>query len=148
MAGTDPRFDAAAFRQNITFAMEMGLPNDPDDQPTFFFKRQKQWPSGTVLDQEGNALDPNVAPVYVNPAPVKVPCAVELETGTIEEISVGQFVSTRMIITLLDEHYDTVKNAIAVEHSGDRYKIRYERPKLGLFDVNVHQFVCTAEDES
>lgn len=148
MAGSHPSFDAAQFRESIKFAMDMGLPSDPTQRATFRFRKTTSWPPGTRLDQEGNAIDPNVSPIVSEPDPVQISCAVEFSQASPEELPVGQIVQAKATITVLDVDYEKVQGAVEVDLGGDRYVIRYEEPPVGLFEVTVHRLVCYAKDEN
>ena len=148
MAGSDPRFNPVQFRDAITFAMNMGLPTDDSESATFHFRKTKQFPTGTRLDQDGNPLDPNVLPVVERPEPVKVPCAVEFSPAGLDERPVGAFKPTKAVITILDVHWPQVQDAIEVELGGDRYVISYTEPPIGLFEVTVYRMVCFARQET
>lgn len=148
MAGTDSRFDASAFRDAVHFAMNMGLPQTESERATFHFRGVKTWPPGTVLDQDGTPINPNISPTTVTPDPVQIPCAVEFSQAKPDELPAGQFIPTKATVTILDEDYPQVKDAIEVELNGDRYAIRYTPPSMGLFEVTVYQFICFAKDES
>lgn len=150
MAGTDARFNAGQFRDAIRFAMQMGAPNKTQDKATFLFKKTRTWPPGTRLDQEGRPFDPTVTPVLTGKDPVVLDnVAVEFAPARPEEVEVGNFRPTKVELTLLDEDWELVKDAIEVSlEGGDRYAISYEKPVNGLFEVDVHTFVAFARDES
>lgn len=148
MAGSDPRFDPNVFRTNIRFAMRMGMPEDATKGVTFRFGKTKTWPSGAALDQDGNPFDPTLSAIVTEPDPVQIPVGVEFSQASPEELPVGQFVGSKVVLTMLDEDYEEVKLAKEVTIDGDDYIIRYEEPPIGLFDVTVHRFVCTSKDES
>lgn len=155
MAGTDSGFDAPGFREAITFAMNMGLPQDVSERATFHFKptRSYQDSSGNVVlnprvDQNGQPLDPSIRVVRTHPAPVQVPVAVEFDTAGLDERPVGSFKPTKVSITVLDEHWPQVSSAIEVELGGDRYVISYTQPPVGLFDVTIYTMECFARSET
>lgn len=164
MAGTNAQFDAQAFRDAISFAMTMGLPQDPSERATFFFRAEKvyrRWDetlatpawvdvdaSDIRLDQNGNPLDPGIRVVKLSPEPVRIPVAVEFDTASIDERPVGSFKPTKASITILDEHWPDVSTAVEVELGGDRYVISYKHPPMGLFDVTIYTVECFAQSET
>lgn len=159
MAGTDAGFDATGFREAITFAMNMGLPQDTSERATFHFK-----PDGLTyidtslatpaevqdprLDQNGNPLNPAIRVERSRPDPVQVPVAVEFSTAGLDERPVGSFKPTKVSVTVLDQHWPQVKDAIEVELGGDRYVISYTQPPVGLFEVTIYTMECFARSET
>lgn len=156
MAGANPSFDAATFRDGILTAMRMGAPPEVSQRATFLFRRgaQRYFRDGEEippprLDQEGKPLDPTIRVESV-PArePLQTDCAVEFESATADEVPVGNFRPAKVVITLLEEEYEQVQDAIEVRLGGDVYVIGYQRPPMGLFQVGVRQFVAFARDET
>lgn len=143
MAGDLAGFDADSFRTNIRNTMIMGLPSDTTLQPTFYFRTSYTYPTGTVLDPEGKPIDPRVqATASTSSSPVQVPCAVEFAPdNTNDEGLAGTFWSDRAVLTLLDDDYAQVKDAIEVDLSGRRYMIQ-QMNALGLGPVTVYQLYC------
>lgn len=150
MAGTNPDFDAAAFRSGVRTAMQLGAPVKKSDRVTFIFKTQPSYPPGTRLDQEGRPLDPRIAPIVEASltGPLQVDCALEFTDASAEELPVGNFRPTKAVVTVFDTDYERVKNAKEVLIGGDRYIVGYKPPPLALFNVGIHQFVCFAVDET
>lgn len=147
MAGTNPGFNAAEFRDGIKLAMNMGLPGVVTDRPTFHFKTVRSYPAGTRLNAEGEPFDPNTPILITEPPPVQIPCAVEVAQVTPEELPVGPFRQVKATITILDEQWPQVKDAYEVSLGGSRYVVSYTPPPVGLFDVTVYTFVCYAKAE-
>lgn len=156
MAGKNPDFDATRVREALRFAMRMGSPNRRADKATFHFRGVTVWVKNGVvvenprLDQDGNPFDPEIHAEVAYPDPVVLDeVAVEFSIAAPEELPVGNFRQTRVELTLLDEEWARVREAIEVSlQGGDRYYISYEKPVIGLFDMDVHQVVCYARDES
>lgn len=146
MAGTNPEFDADAFRDGILFAMEMGLPVEVEDRPTFHFP-----PTTTHATGHGTGLpfDPSVDYAADEPAPVQVDCAVAFfgGTGGGEATALGHLASTRVEITLLSDEYEQVKGAYRVDIGGDVYRYQFTEPPVGLFNVGVYVMHFIAENE-
>lgn len=158
MAGSDPRFSAGKFREAITFAMRMGSPTRPEDRATFHFRKKRVYPPGTKLDQEGKPLNPSIRATYEGPEDLMLKeVAVEHQDASPDELPVGTRIPTRVVLTMLDEEYNLIKEraaegdeefAIDVSLGGDRYRIGYRRPPMALFDAGVRQVVCYAIEES
>jgi len=135
-------FDADTFRTNILNTMIMGLPVPVEERPTFFFPETLAYPEGTLLDSEGKPIDVRIKPTRSAPEPVQVPCAVEFATDTTNETGlVGTLWQTRATLTLLDEQYAQVREAIEVNLAGRRYLIQ-EMQSVGLGPVTVYTLVC------
>lgn len=142
MAGTLSGFDADTFRTSITNTMVMGLPNDDTLKPTFYFRSTSTYPPGTKLDPSGKPIDARMRPTVTSLPPVQVPCAVEYQQDTSNNESlVGTLWTDRATVTVLDIHYDTIKDAIEVELSGKRYMIQ-QMTSVGLGPVTVYQLQC------
>lgn len=163
MAATDPalgitaEFDPAQFRTAIRFAMQMGAPNRPEDRATFYFKStgRTYTRDGIPLaeaprtDRSGNPLDPDIEVHDQVPDPVQVDCAVKIERpGAYSEGPVGGMPETQAIVTVLDQDYDTIKDATEMRYGGDRFRFGYQPQISGLFDVDVRQLVFIAVDEN
>jgi hypothetical protein len=155
MAGTDARFDATAFRDGITFAMQMGTPPDPTIAAVFVF------PEGAVvftkddvvvtnppLDRDGYPFDPEIKRTPAPGARVTVNCAIEMVKADQEEIPVGSFRPVKAIVTLLDVDYALVKGCKEIILNGDTYAYGYEPGAMGLFEVGVHQMIFYAVQET
>ena len=147
---TDPRasaFNAADFRDNIRFAMNLGLPNDEESRPIFRWTVLRSY---GVSDTGGNPYDFSEEPIEtITHDDVSVPAAVEFSAGSVNNgTPVGDFVLVHAVITLLDEDYSLVDGADQVLLGGNTYKVQYVGPPLGLFDVTVYQVFCQSVGES
>lgn len=144
MAGELSGFDPDAFRSQITSTMVMGLPAKIDEQPKFYFRSSSAFPESAKLDSEGRPIDPRVRPTITQASPpIQVPCAVEFAPDTTNDQGLtGTFWQTRAVLTLLDIHYELVKDAIEVQLGGRRYNISFLAPPVGLGSVTVYQLHC------
>lgn len=148
MAGTNPSFDAALFRQAIRDTMIMGLPNATQEKPTFRWSPEKTF---TTADPAGAPYDFTASPVTtVAPADVQVPVAVEFSARPANSIEtgMGEFDASRVIITALDEDYALIQGADQVILGGNTYDVQFVGPPIGLFEVTVYQIFAIARDES
>ncbi len=141
-------FDRVAFEAGIRLAMNLGLPAAEEDRPLFRFPRVRAYPPGTVLDHEGHPLDPNVAPTITTQTPVRIPCAIEWDDASPDQLPPGVRVPTRLTITMLDDEYQQVKDAVIVEVGGDRYQISHVAPPVALSDSGVWTLIAYAEAET
>lgn len=154
-------FDSQGFRQAIHFAMQMGAPPDQERRvrflkkstvPVQYFKGGTQLfppPLGTLrLDRDGNPLDPEVEVVETADEALYPDCAVEVDRADADELPVGNFRPTKLIVTLLDNEYDQVQGCKELVYNGDRYIYGYEPEANGLFDVGVHTMIFYALNES
>jgi hypothetical protein len=152
MAGTtDSRaagFDAAGFRSAIRFAMNMGLPNATSERATFKWSTVRTF---ATADPAGSPYDFSSTPTAsVTHADVLIPVAVEFSARPAgsRDTAVGQFDSSRAVLTVLDEDYALVAGADLVLLGQNTYEIQFVGPPVGLFDVTIYQLFCDARDES
>lgn len=154
--GISVDFDGEGFRRAIKFAMEMGTNPDPDKSPIFIRKGQARtyWKDdvqlGSVprLDRDGQPLDPQIEIRRESDDQVLVDCAIEVVRADAEELPVGAFRLTKLVVTLLDEQYELVNDCRELLYNGDRYMFGYEPESNGLFDVGVYTMIFYAKDES
>ena len=148
MAGTNPGFNAAAFRTAIIDAMTMGLPSETQDRATFRWNKERTF---NTVDPAGTPYDLTAAPLTdTTPDDVLIPCAVEFSArpaGSLDT-TVGEFDTSRVVITVLDEHYPQVEGADGVLLGQNTYEIQFVAPPIGLFEVTVYQVYAVARDES
>lgn len=160
--GIDAGFDPAEFRRSIHFAMQMGTPPDPDKRPKFLKKSTSRtyWQNGVQLgstprlDRDGKPLDPTIevrrgaTTEYKMPDDSAVDCAIEVARADSDELPVGNFRPTKIVVTLLDDEYEVVRECRELIYNGDRYQFGYEPEAYGLFSVGVHTMIFYAIDES
>jgi hypothetical protein len=145
-------FDEAGVIAGLHTAMQVGLPPEEEDQPTFY------WPTIMVTDDakdsaESVPFDPASRPTRPAVNHVRVPCAVEYFDGSGKVISFGVIQASRVVLTLLQPEYDQVNDSQLgmfqyVVIGADRYFYAKERPPLGLVTLGIHQIECTAEDDT
>lgn len=152
MAGTNPSFDPAAFRDAIRFAMTMGTPNSTNDVATFRWNVLRTY---GVQDSAGNPFDwTETATTTNDPLDVQVPVAIQFVSGvgTTTDTSMGQFDASRIVVTVLDEDYALLTQdgrfADLIVSGETTYKINFVEPPVGLFGVDVWSIHAQAEDES
>lgn len=163
--GIAVNFDAETFEAGTRFAMQMGLPNDPDRRPKFIRKSSARtyWKDGVQLgstprlDRDGNPFDADVEVrrgtdvVITTPKtaePNTVDCAVEIQKADAEEIPVGNFRNTKAVITVLTADYPTISGCQELRYNGDRYQFGYEPEAPGMFGSGVNTLVFYAINES
>lgn len=146
MAGADPGFNAAEFREAIHFAMRMGAAPETDEQVTFHFASTLTY--NLPGDGADVPFDPDATVTRTTPTPVRVDCAIEYYDAENQPTNFGLLAPTRLTLTLLDEDYEQVKDAAYVVAHGDRYNYRRTEPPSGLFDVGLYTMHFTSESES
>lgn len=154
--GITADFDNDGFRNAIRFAMQMGTNPDPDRRPKFVQRSSTRtyWKNGTQLGQEprldrdGKPLDPEVEIRRPVDQFIEVDCAIEVTRADAEELPVGTFQPTKVVVTLLDQQYVQVKDCREMVYNGDRYVFGYEPESNGLFDVGVYTMIFYAKDET
>lgn len=148
MAGSNPNFSPAAFRTAIIDAMNMGLPVDPAERATFRWHKQQTF---NTVDPTGTPYDLTASPVTdTTPNDVQIPVAVEFSArpaGSLET-SIGEFDTSRVIITVLDEHYPSIEGADEVILGGNTYDVNFVAPPVGLFECTIYTLYAVARDES
>lgn len=154
--GIDVTFDNDGFRKAIRFAMQMGTNPDADKRPYFVKKSgaRTYWKNGVQLssvprtDRDGNPLDPDIEVRSTPDENLVVDCAIEVERAEADELPVGNFRPTKVVVTLLDDQYQIVKDCRELLYNGDRYLYGYEPESNGLFEVGVYTMIFYAKDES
>lgn len=148
MAGKHPSFNAKEFREAITFAMNMGLPEDKKERITF------RWTPNRVYentDAGGNPWSWSSQPTSEEiKEDVQVPAAVEFSARPAGSVDtpIGQFDTSRVIVTLLDVDFDKIQGADLFILDNNEYDVQFVGPPLGLFNVTVYQIFAEARDES
>ena len=146
MAGSNAAFNAAAFRRAIRDTMVMGLPNTTAEKPTFKWTMVRDYLVDDPADKPYDwTATPTVTETHVD---VQVPCAVEFAAKGSGSNAIGEFDTSRVILTLLDEDYDEVRGADQVIIGGNTYGVDFVGPPMGLFEVTVYQVYCSAVDET
>jgi hypothetical protein len=153
MAGEDATgsFVADAFRTSIRATMQMGLPNNTANQPTFRWTERATFTTGDPSDRPYNWF---TAPA--TPAPVvsdlAVPCAVEYQGNAGQGTEAGFLNETMAKLTLLDTEYNAliahggkVPDQVLIKHNV--YNLTYSHVEA-LFSVDVWTFYCEAEDST
>lgn len=154
--GIDVDFDNDGFRRAIRFAMQMGTNPDSDKSPKFVKRSAARtyWKNGIELstiprlDRDGNPLDPDIEVRRAVDENLEVDCAIEVVRAEADELPVGNFRPTKVVVTLLDDQYELVKDCRELLYNGDRYVYGYEPESNGLFDVGVYTIIFYAKDES
>lgn len=146
MAGSNPGFNAADFRTNIKFAMQMGAAIDAGEKVTFHF------PSSLVYnvpaDGQDTPFNPAATVTSTTPPPVQVDCAVDYFDAENQPTNFGLLAPSRVEVLLLDEDYEQIKECAYVVIHGDRYNYRRTEPPAGLFDVGIYTMHFTSESET
>lgn len=155
MAGSDSRFNAASFRENIKFAMRMGLPDDEDQRITFHWVPSRTF---SQADSAGQPLEWDDTPATEDaPDDFQCDCAIEFASAsainTTAGTGVGEFDVTRGVVTILDSDWEDVlanggRVPDEVTMDGNRYVIKFVSPPFGLFEVTIYQINIEALDES
>lgn len=145
MAGKNSGFDSSAFRTGIRFVFNLAAPVEDGDQATFFKPAQLVY--NRPVDGDNVPFDPDATVTRVQPAGIKVACAIEYQDAAGNEIAFGTVTSSRLVITLLDDEYKLVKGCGYVVVGGEKYIYDRTEPPTGLFDVGLFVMRFTAENE-
>lgn len=148
MAGSDPRFDPARFRDAIHFVMQMAAPEDTSERVTFRWETEKTF---TQADPAGRPYLWSSTPATSTPhADVQIDCVVEFSARPAgsRDTPFGQFDTSRAVISVLDDDFSTIQGADLAIINGNTYEIQFVGPAIGLFEVTLYQLFCEARDES
>lgn len=150
MAGSDPRFDAAKFRDGIVFAMTMAKPGSVLEQTTFY----------RVTDAVYSRTDPGGKPYHWDDTPVANSSTEEVIVDSVVEYiarssmadvtAMGEFNVSRAEILVFAEGLAEIR-AIRANHvkiGGNTYRISSVSPPFALFTVEFNTVYAEALDES
>lgn len=146
---SDPRisgFDGASVRSALRLAMQVGLPTNDADLPTFYMPTSVGSTTEPV-DTQGRPFDPTYKAPRSTPPSVRVPCAIEYKDAAGHEEVPGSIAASRVVLTLLDEDYQQVKGFAFVVIGGDKYFYRHTETPLGMVSVGVYRVHCVSEDQ-
>lgn len=145
MAGTNSSFSAKEFRTGIRFAMDMGAAPIGSDQASFIFASALTY--NQPSDDENVPFDPASTVTSSTPSPVHVSCAIQYFDRDGQPTVFGELVPSRVEITLLDQEYVLVKDAIGVVLGGELFKYGHTEPPTGLFDVGLFKIHYSNEND-
>lgn len=154
--GLDVDFDNEGFKRAIRFAMQMGKNPEEDRRPKFvrrsstvtYWLNNVELSSAPRMDRDGKPLNPDIEVRRPADTFLEVDCAIEVVKADAEELPVGNFRPTKIIVTLLAEQYAEVEGCREMVYNGDRYVFGYEPESNGLFDVGVYSLIWYAKDET
>jgi hypothetical protein len=151
-------FNEPAFRDAILNTMLMGIPEDPNERLTFWWRRVQTY---SPDDPAGNPYDWTSPPVSDHPGNPKLK-----DTGTEQSLQVpyalefsarpagssntifGEIDASRAIVTMLETDYLKVTSSDYATIGDSRYRIQFDAPPLGLFGVTVWTLYLEAEDQA
>lgn len=158
MASESPfasEIDSAAFRTAIRGVMQLAEPENDSERVIFHWESVKTYTSPTA--QSGTPYDLTETPATETPGSADagvdgehaVTCVLDWNPDRIPgQTSMGDFNNPFGIVYLLETEYGEVDDADYCTVDGDRYRIAYSIPPIGLGDVTLYGLVITAEDES
>lgn len=140
--------DTDMVREALRRTMVMALPNEQDDQPTFYFEREVDW---AQHDREGSPWDWSTAPVSETQSPPsQVLCAYEFFSPLGRQgafyTEVGEFNPTTLVLTMFEDEFDEIFgfSYATIGPSDQRWYFRFWKPAIGLNDMTVYQVQCAA----
>lgn len=139
-------FDAAAVRDGLRLAMNIGAPPDISNQAVFVF------PASTTTtaphDVDGIPLDWQAARTKaLADTTFQLPCAVQDAASGLVVSNFGPMMPSRIILTLLDEDYALIEGFTYCELGTNRYYRKETLPPLGMVSIGIFQVVCVSDDE-
>lgn len=147
--GGNPGF-ADDFRARIRNAMNMGLPQDVDDQPIFHFADERTFEPADVTN---HPYDWTTTPTGAAPkADVTVTCAIELK-GAVgargqPRTQMGEFDADEATLYFFEDEWGVVNDFTSVSLGQSVYDRVKRLPPLTIYDVQIEQVVVRARDEA
>jgi hypothetical protein len=153
-----PAFNESSFRTAILNTMLMGMPQDPAQQLTWWWRRDVtyspddpagspyDWTSTPVTDTPGNPkVKDTGAPAEQS---LIVPYALEYSSRQAASASTafGEIDTARAIASLTDTDYEKIKTADYATIGETTYRIQFKGPAIGLFGYTLYQMYLEAED--
>lgn len=151
-------FNEPVFRDAIFNTMLMGLPEDPTERLTFWWRRQQvfspddpaghpyDWTSAPITDTPGN---PALTDSGTDQS-LQVPYALEFSArpaGSSNTV-LGEIDTSRAVVTMMDKDFEQIKTADYATVGVVTYRIQFTAPPLGLFGVTVWTIYLESEDEA
>ena len=124
----------------------MGAAVQPDEQVKFYPPSQLVY--NTPVDGANLPFDPQATVTSTSIPPIQVDCAVEYFDAEDQPTTFGLIAPARVVITVLDDAYQRIKDCPYIVIHGDRYNYRRTQPPLGLFDVGIYQLHYMAVNET
>jgi hypothetical protein len=153
-----PGFNESAFRDAILNTMLMGIPEDPKERLTFWWRRDQtyspddpagnpyDWTEPPVIDLPGN---PKLKDAGVDQS-LQVPYALEFSArpaGSSNTVF-GEIDASRAIVTMMETDFKKIENSDYATIGDSRYRIQFDAPPVGLFGVSVWTLYLEAEDQA
>ncbi len=123
--------------------MTLGLPTNQADWPTFRWT-PVQSASGPV-DPNGIPYDLTSSATVKRKADVQVPCAIRYSAGQVSDTPLGEFDTTKPVLTILDTDYAQVVGADKVLLGGTVYQVSFVAPPEALYDLGVYTVYLEAD---
>jgi hypothetical protein len=153
-----PSFNEPAFRDAILNTMLMGIPEDPFERLTFWWRRDQTY---SPDDPAGNPYDwtePPISDLPGNPdlpdqgtdQSLQVPYALEFSArpaGSSNTVF-GEIDASRAIVTMMDVDFKKIEHADYATIGHSRYRIQFHAPPVGLFGVMVWTLYLESEDQA
>jgi hypothetical protein len=153
-------FDEARFRDAITNTRLMGIPEDPAERLTFWWRRDQtyspddpagnpyDWTEPPVLDAPGNPTLPDDG--LDQEQSLQVPYALEFSARPASSSNTvfGEIDASRAVVTMLETDFQKVRTADYAVIGDSRYRIQFDAPPLGLFNVTIWTLYLEAEDQA
>lgn len=153
-------FNEATFRDAIHNTMLMGMPEDPAQRLTFWWRRDREF---SPDDPAGNPYDWTAPPVSSQPGnpalpdpgvdadqSLQVPYALEFSArpaGSSNTVF-GEIDTSRAIVSLTDSDFTQIATADYATVGDTRYRIQFTGPPQGLFGYTLHTIYLEAEDSA
>lgn len=140
-------FNADEVRAGLRLAMQVGLPVEESDRPTFYMPVGWSTDGAHNVSEDGVPFDPDYRPARTSRRSVQVPAAVEYTDGDGKVEGFGILVPSKVVLTLLDEDYEQIKGFEFVQIAGQRFFYSRTESALALIEVGVWRIHCRSDDE-
>jgi hypothetical protein len=152
-------FTEATFRDAVKNTMLMGIPENPAERLTWWWRRDQvyspddpagvtyDWTQAPVTDLPGN---PKLKDPAGDDQSLVVNYALEYSARPAggSNTAFGEIDTSRAIISLADTDYEQIKTADYATVGNVTYRIQFHGPPIGLFGFTLHQLFLEAEDSA
>jgi hypothetical protein len=147
MAGTNPAFDAAAFRTAIKATFQMAL---PDPGPAFHWNPAPDAAATYSRDSSGVPFNPTAVESFTVLKTSVVGLSVGLECFDAQDILTpfGLLPPSKIVITVFDDDHAQIHDADYLLLAGERYNYRHTMPPTALFNVSQYRMVFVRTGEA
>jgi hypothetical protein len=151
-------FDEATFRSAIAETMVMGLPEDPAQRLTWWWRRDEtfspddpgghpyDWSQPPVLDAPGNPAVTDPGTPGEQSLVVNYALEYAARPAGSSNTAFGGIDTSRAVVSLADSDWEKIRTADYATVGNTRYLIQFQGPPVGLFGFTLYQIYLQTED--